>query len=309
MELLDELKKWFAFGFEGNAIELESVNKDYPAWVVRFDGEFGVAVPYDGNPVYEEFANARIFDKDLLFNGTNKHCLILTSESENTRNEFAFFCADFIEPGDDGVQRQALLHAPVLWWRRWKKLIGNAIVEKKPYAVLGELITYYYLIGKGVNPVWMGPNRSSSDIVADDSNNEVKSTVSRYGKTVKISGQFQLQAENLYLYFLRFEKQSHGISINDMVKKLAGVGQDEIEINRSLKKLGYGVGNSSRDERYFLLEMLKYTVNESFPKIVPESFVYGAIPTGITHISYDVNLEVLSAETIYIDRLIGITHN
>ena len=129
MELLDELKKWFAFGFEGNAIELESVSKDYPAWIVRFDGEFGVAVPYDGNSVYEEFANARIFDKDLLFNGTNKHCLILTSESENTRNEFAFFCADFIEPGDDGVQRQALLHAPVLWWRRWKKLIGNAIVE------------------------------------------------------------------------------------------------------------------------------------------------------------------------------------
>ena len=303
MELLDELKNWFAFGFPGNAITIGSIEKDHPAWVVRFKDEFGVAVPYNGVPVNEEFANARIYDRDLLFDGETRHCLVLISESENTRNEFAIFCADFVDPGEDGKHRQELLDTPVLWWKRWKNLIGNAIVEKQPYAVLGELITLYYLIGKGINPVWMGPKKSSSDIVADDSNNEVKSTIARYGKSVVISGQFQLNVDNLYLFFLRFEKQAHGVSINDMVRKLVNVGQDEYELNRSLKKLGYGIGNSAREEKYTLLEMLKYPVDDTFPKIVPESFVGGAIPNGVSHITYEVSLELLSCEPISVNGI------
>ena len=301
MELLEELKTHFVYSLEDRAYKLSSIDNNYPAWVVRFNGEFGVAVPYEGDKVNEEFANARIYSKELLFKGKLVSCLVLISETESTRNEFAIFCADFVEPGENGIKRKELLEAPVLWWKKWKRLIGNAIVEKQPYAVLGELITFYYLIGKGINPKWMGPKRASNDIIADDSNNEVKSTISRYGKNVKISGQFQMQSKNLYLYFLRFEKNQHGISINDMLDKLVNVGQDEYELNCLLKKLGYNVGNSARDEKYNLLEMLKYTVDRHFPKIIPESFVGGSIPNGISQISYFVNLDTVPSTTVEFD--------
>ena len=54
--------------------------------------------------------------------------------------------------------------------------------------------------------------------------------------------------------------------------------------------------------------MLRYTVDDSFPKIVPEVFVDGVIPIGITHISYDVNLELLLGEPIYLDGLDEVKH-
>lgn len=298
MELKKEIEKCFANIHVDFAIPLEKISKTFPAWVIRLNDEFGVAVPYIGNPINENFANAKIYDTVLVLGGQQTHCLLLTSEIEETRNEFSAFCVDFINPGENGSLREELLRDPFKWWSKWKNLIGNTIVNKRPYAVLGELITYYYLIGKGVNPIWKGPNGASSDIVDDFCNNEVKSTLKRYDKIVTISGQFQLNAENLFLYFCRFEKSEHGISINNMVDKLVIVRQDRRYIDRLLKKLGYGIGNSAREQKFVLHEMLKYPIDCSFPKITPDSFVGGRIPNGIVHIKYDVDLENLKADVI-----------
>ena len=51
-----------------------------------------------------------------------------------------------------------MIDCPVEWWKNWRQLIGNAITEKKSYAVLGELLMYEYLLQKGVNVEWGGPD-------------------------------------------------------------------------------------------------------------------------------------------------------
>jgi hypothetical protein len=263
--------------------------------------EFGVAIPYDGNEICEEFANASLYNHELNVRGQNENCLMLMSSVENSRNEFAIFCRDFIYPGNNGEQRNEITKDPVGWWQRWKFLIGNSIMEKKPYAVLGELLMYNYLLREGKKVSWEGPKSTSHDLIASDEEYEVKSTLSRYEKIVHITGQFQLQntAKRLYLYFCRFERNVNGISINDVVNKLVvEQGESKEELNGKLNQLGYGTGSSARKEKYQVHEIIKYPVDENFPRITPELFKKETIPTGIKQLSYDVDLSVLIGKSI-----------
>ena len=296
MELTEEIRTLFAGSDVDSAYKLEKLNKAYPAWVVRFSDGFGVAVPYKGKEINETFANVSLFSSKFKFNENEINCLFLTSDVEQTRNEFANFCTDFVLPGVTGEKRNELLADPVNWWKKWKLLIGNAISEKRPYAVLGELILYEYLLRTNKNVKWEGPKSSSHDIICSDAEYEVKSTLSRYDKIVHITGQFQLQAasKELFLCFCRFEKNTNGISIEELVNKLViDHGIPAEEINGKLLKMGYGIGNSARCEKYQLHEIICYLVDDKFPKITPEMFKHDAFPIGIKRISYDIDLSVV----------------
>lgn len=54
--------------------------------------------------------------------------------------------------------------------------------------------------------------------------------------------------------------------------------------------LGFEKGMSARRKRFILLQMLQYEVDESFPRITPESFDKGMMPKGIKSITFEVDL-------------------
>jgi hypothetical protein len=302
MEILDEIKTLIADSDPSNAYCITGISREYPAWVIRLgDNSFGVAVPYEGPVINENFANASIYSSELLLNGVIRKCLFLTSSISYSRNEFASFCASFVKPGNNGEDRRMLLEDPSSWWRRWKELIGNAINDQKPYTVLGEILMYEHLLKEGIHPQWNGPHYSSHDILTEKAEYEVKSTISRYDKIIHVSGQFQLQRtkRRLFLYFCRFEANDNGISINDEVDHLVkyqGVSRDEL--NSKLGSLGYAEGNSARSEKYQIHEVLQYNVDDSFPSITPESLKTGVLPAGIKHLSYDVDLSALNGNKV-----------
>ncbi|WP_294429077.1 PD-(D/E)XK motif protein, partial [uncultured Treponema sp.] len=62
------------------------------------------------------------------------------------------------------------------------------------------------------------------------------------------------------------------------------------DLEDDLKCLGLPYGNSSRNEKFSIIEKRMYPVTEDFPRIVPESFKNDVIPNGITHIVYNVDL-------------------
>lgn len=295
----EEIKKLFSNSDPDSAYRIEQVGKEYPAYVIRFTGSLGVAVFYDGADFKESFANSDIFTGVINVDGVSHKCLFLMSSVESTRNEFAVFCEDFVDPGDDGNKRKELLSDPSIWWNHWKLLIGNAISEKRPYAIIGELLMYEYLLKKGEAVNWGGPKASSHDLITKDIDYEVKSTTSRYDKLIHIAGQFQLQTEKkLLLFFCRFEKNINGISINDMVERLVNdCGEFRDEINGKLSLQGYGLGVSSRNEKYQIHEVLQYDVDDDFPRITPDKLI-GGIPKGITKVEYDVDLSVLDGKQI-----------
>lgn len=297
----EEIKMLFSNSDVDSAYSVESVGNIFPAYVVRFVDNVGVAVPYGGGEVKEEFANASLHSGSLLINDVKIPCLFLLSSIECTRNEFAVFCEDFVDPGTDGVKRLDLLANPVNWWRNWRQLIGNAITEKKPYAVIGELLVYKFLLSKGYSVDWSGPKSSSHDLICTNEEFEVKSTTKRYDKIIHISGQFQLQKEKeLSLIFCRFEPNVNGVSINDVVDVLVNeFGEPKDELNAKLSLLGYGSGASVRNEKYQLHEALKYKIDDCFPQITPDKFVCGKLPDAITQLEYDVNLS--SLESVALD--------
>ena len=300
----DEIKKLFSDSDVDSAYLIECIGDTYPAYVVRFLNCVGVAIPYNGSEVKEDFANAEIHTGTLVINGTPNECLFLTSGIESTRNEFAVFCEDFVDPGVDGIKRKEIISHPIDWWKNWKQLIGNAITEKRPYAVLGELLMYEYLLKNGIKVEWGGPKATSHDLVGKEEEYEVKSTTSRYDKIIHVAGQFQMQKEKrLYLYFCRFEQNVNGVSINDVVERMiTQIGESREELNGKLALQGYGVGTSARNEKYQVHEVMQYEVNDEFPKITPESFVGGNIPKGIAHVEYNVDLSLLDGTAIEIEK-------
>lgn len=262
---------------------------------IRDNEGYGVAIEFDDiRDISEKFANSRLFSRTLAIGGIEKKYLILSCMLDSLRYEFATVCAQFVEPGIDGMDRKNLMSEPLEWWKKWRELMGNTISNKEAYSVIAEMMVLDDLYTQDNTVEWTAVNSGSHDIEGNESCYEVKSTVKRYGATITISGQHQLQSlKRLQLYFCRLEQSRTGISINDMKDRLVADGYDKDKIEQQLYQLGYERGASIREEKYKVLEKRKYEVDDTFPKITKASFKDDHIPESITQITYTIDLDGL----------------
>lgn len=294
MDLLTEIRTTFAKTKKNSAIPLLSLDKENPAWVLRLDDWYGVGIPMKNSlEISERFSNVRLWTKTILIDNTELQLLLLTSSIESLRYEFASVCAQFVDPGQNGAERIKILENPSKWWERWRSLLGNSIHDKAVYSVLGEMMVYEKLLRAGHDPSWTAINKATHDIELEDCSFEIKSTISRYDTTVTINSQFQLQktGKNLYLVFCRFEESKIGICIADIVERLVSLGVSRKSLDKELEKIGLEVGCSARMEKYKLLEMRKYIVDDSFPSITAKSFKNNKIPESIIQVTYKIDLQ------------------
>lgn len=294
METLEEIREYFA-STQNGARDIKSLSPEYPAMVIRSNGGYGVAVIFDDErDISEKFANSNLYTQILAIGGEDKKYLILRCALDSLRYEFATVCAQFVEPGIDGVDRKNLLIDPLAWWKQWRELLGNAISQRQPYSVIAEMIVLDELYVHDNTIEWSAVNAGSHDIEGDQESYEVKSTIKRYGATITIAGQHQLQSlKRLQLYFCRLEQSKMGVSINDMKNKLVSDGYDKEKIERQLYQLGYEYGSSVREEKYKVLEKRKYEVDDKFPKITKSSFKNDHIPESVIQITYTIDLDGL----------------
>ena len=287
----DEIKDAFTQINVGQSLTLESLSKKTPGLVMMdsYDSIL-VAIPCDPELTFdEEFAGMGMRTCIRKIDGDELSLLTLVSSEYSSRNEFATICAVFLSPDN----RSLVSKNPSDWWERWKHLLGNRQGEKNPYPVIGELFTWAKLLDAGVNAKWTGPTGSTHDIVASKRSFEVKSTTDRTGSVVTISNQHQLSVSpnrELYLVVNRFEANAGDISINKLVCDLIRLGAEKTYIETQLTKLGFTKGRTGRSKTYRLLESVVYHVNETFPKVVAESFKGDVFPCGIDKITYDINL-------------------
>lgn len=300
--LIQEIKTNWKTDILGYAQVISSLKEtDYPAWTVKLVDGYGVAIPYSGEDMNESFSNARIFSTDNIMTsaGVMQHSLVLTTTAVGIEQPFATLCAELIDPGIDGAARSIILSDPVAWWKKWKELLGNRNIDARIYDVLGELCVLYQLLQSGEEASWNGPSGASYDIETENRFVEVKSTLSRSKREITVSNQFQLDPPDkpLNLVLCAFEPTvQSGVSINRMIAKFEEIGYNIGLINQKLSELGFEEGMSSRNKTFILHEMLKYTIGSDFPRITPESFVGGVLPTGITKITYTVDLSGMSSE-------------
>lgn len=300
MELLNEIRNSFAQLKNNKAIKIGCVARPYRAWVLRHDNWYGVAIPYENADVISErFSNVHLWSKTMMIEGYEEQLLLLTSDAEELRNEFATVCAQFCDTGHDGNERNSLSADPYAWWEKWKDLLGNSVYNKLSYSVLGEMIVYEQVIKRGMIAEWSALKKSTHDIENEDESFEVKSTIKRYESTVTINSQYQLKKtdKDLSLIFCRFEPSLQGVNINDVVERLVNIGVNRNQIDDGLEKLGYELGCNARKERYILHEIRQYIIDEKFPQINAASFVEKKLPDLIIKLIYEVDLNGLEYST------------
>ncbi len=293
MKVIDEIREGFASLTANGAQLLTSLPSEYPAYVLRTNDGFGVALEIEeGFEISERFNGCRFHTGQLRMEGKLKNYIFLDSMFEDYRYEFASLCTEFVEPGDDGSNRTRILNDPYVWWERWKELVGNTSREKRVYNVIAEMIALASKFESDKSTEWAATRSGSHDIECESESCEVKSTIKRYGATITISGQHQLEhSKPLFLYFCRMEESLEGISINDAKHILISKGYDENRLEIELERQGFEKGSNIRNKKYKIIEKRKYEVNDSFPKIVKESFKGDKYPISVVHIEYTVDLD------------------
>lgn len=284
-------------GYAQSISLLEQTN--YPAWTIKFDDSYGVAIPYDGEEdINESFANARLRSTEIMvLSGGVKRVILLTTNSVDIKISFSSLCEALVNPGENGVHRKMIEASPVMWWKEWKELLGNRNIDERIYDVLGELCVLKYVVDKGEESEWNGPDGATYDIETATKFIEVKSSIIRGKHEVTISNQFQLfpNTKPLVLILCCFEPSViTGISIDSIISEFGLIGYNTALLNRKLEKKGFEVGMSARKKKFILHEMLLYKIDDNFPTITPSSFVGGILPNGITKINYTVNLSGLT---------------
>ena len=83
---------------------------------------------------------------------------------EDYRYEFASLCTEFVEPGENGDNRQEILTNPYKWWERWKELVGNTSREKRAYNVIAEMLALVKSIQMDHTAEWTATRSGSHDI-------------------------------------------------------------------------------------------------------------------------------------------------
>ena len=273
----------------------------YPAWTIKLQNEYGVAIPIDKTiEVFEKFSGAKLYtDTMIIDENFPVHVLLLTTELSSIKIPFATLCAELILPGEKGQERKEIVENPVLWWEQWKELLGNKNIDDRVYDVLGELMTVLYLSKEGEQPIWNGPCASTYDIDCDETYFEVKSSITRNRRQITLSNHFQLDPPDgkiLKLIFCQFEPAQTGYTINSVVEELVQQGYSRDDLNQKLELLGLEKKKSARNRCYDLHSMLMYKIDDKFPAIKESSFVNGVLPVGVESITYTVSLDGVEVE-------------
>ena len=292
-----EILNKFATGVFGG-YKIRSLDFGYDAWVIKDSSSYGVAIEYDGTDFFETFSNAALKSVVMSIGNEKKNVLYLYSSEIGMRDSFASICADFVEPGIEGVKRKQILENPMLWWEKWQKLIGNAIQNKSTYDIIGELFVLKKLLEIGENPNWAAIKKSTHDIETKSASYEIKSSTKKTISRIHVNSQFQLSSnKKLYLIFNRVEQSIQGVCIDDLMKDINRLAPlDALKYESYLSAIDYQKGNHYRREKYKILECRKYFINDNFPRITEESFKGDNFPNGISHIEYDVDLEGIPFE-------------
>lgn len=293
MRIIDEIREGFASIKVTGAREIMSLPKEYPGYVIRTPEGYGVAIKVNDNvEVNEKFNSCKFHNIEMTMDGQKNNYLILSSSFEEYRYEFASLCAEFLDSGERGENRKNLENNPYDWWAKWRELVGNTSRELCVYNVIAEMMVLAKKFSEDSTTEWTTMRSGSHDVECSNESCEVKSTIKRYGATIKITGQHQLEhSKPLFLYFCRLEESLEGVSINDLRNELIKIGYDEGKIECELDKLGFEKGANIRNKKYKVLEKRKYIVNDKFPRIVNESFKGDKLPDYIIRVEYTVDLD------------------
>lgn len=185
--------------------------------------------------------------------------------------------------------------------QNWKDLFGSGssgLGEDQIIGLAGELLVLDRLTS--VNPgrltSWVGPAGGIHDFRYERSALEVKTSTRRHGRFFRISGHQQLEPPgggSLHLIAIKLERNPGGsISLPKLVERIRHNGVDPQDLATRLADVGYAAGQDARadSDRFDEMEFHVYAVDQSFPRIIADSFADRSLPLGVISLAYDIDL-------------------
>lgn len=109
--LSEEIKRGWSVTAINYSTPIKSLeNTPFKGWTFRTSEGYGIAIPYTkGTPVNESFAGVILRNQQVVLNGQSLEALELMTEKEgDILNPFSVLCAEFANPGPDGVFREKI---------------------------------------------------------------------------------------------------------------------------------------------------------------------------------------------------------
>lgn len=186
----------------------------------------------------------------------------------------------------------------------WKRLFARALTdglltEAQQIGLLAELQLLERVLQTDRHrslSVWKGPDKSQHDFRTGKRAVEVKATLAREGRRVRISSVEQLNAPQngfLALAHTRFEHDDEGDSLPRAVQRILALNVEATRFEKMLLEAGYRDkhAQSYAARRFRIVEQRFYDVQDSaFPKITTASFAGGSLPAGIESLSYIIDI-------------------
>jgi hypothetical protein len=185
--------------------------------------------------------------------------------------------------------------------QRWRQFLvaGPAPPGRdKLAAVFGELLVLLDIVlaGGGAG-AWVGPFGSRHDFRRDVFALEVKTTRSHTAREVTVHGEDQLlppASGALLLHFVRLEEVlDGGRSVATLVDELLATGASAEQLYAALSASGVAPAELAAVSRvsFDTRERLTIPIDESTPRIIPDSFIHGARPVGVLDLTYRIDLD------------------
>jgi hypothetical protein len=186
----------------------------------------------------------------------------------------------------------------------WRELLSGARQRwtvPRLAGLYGELLVLERLLRDDPDATasWVGPSGATQDFSRNTHALEVKTSVSPTGRLVRIHGIDQLErpeSGSLALIWARVNALERGVAddIPSCVQRCLASASSAALLSR-LDQIGLpSLASVELHEISFdLVERRIYEVDSSFPRITPDQFIGHAVPGGVHHVEYIVDLDTV----------------
>jgi hypothetical protein len=251
------------------------------------------------------FAGVRVQVRTLTIGNHPQHFVDLACLRDGLARVFLSLAVDVCaglaaDPTDPGTTVGRVVDE----WRALLAPGGTNWSRARCAGLFGELMILLRLLDAdpGAAAWWTGPAGEAHDFRTGAAAIEVKTTLGAEGRLITVHGWDQLEVPAggaLHLVWLRVREADApaGVSVREMILRARAATAHPSAFDSRVSLLALPAPPDPEiDRRCFVPQEERwYAVNDKFPRIVPSSFVAGAVPGGIADLSYRIDLDTVRA--------------
>lgn len=236
--------------------------------------------------------------RDLIGEGGKRDFLDVICKEPSLNGVFTRLGAELVSIASHQKASAAKCIETLEHWRELFVSGAATFSRERALGLLGELWMLKKLLGLDQRALatWLGPLGAIHDFRNRQNAIEVKSTLRRGRRVVRINGVEQLAAPgggSLFLFVLSFISVPNGsLSLASLLADVRRAGVVQHQLDERLREIGYREGEHPELDlaAFELREATAYQVADGFPRIVHKSFVGGYAPDRVVRLEYDLDL-------------------